>query len=328
MAKNVMGELLSRASHLHTIVDTLTGIFQALKGSTPKEDAHPIVKAASGIFGKGDEVAVLRTILEHDDKGDFHFTPEEIKTLSGFMRYVFSTEKYRSEGVGRVLAWWYANSFRVLVLKLQQQPQKIADRTVTTKSPTPGEGKGQKTDVRKSSEYSDVGDEPRRFFKQVIKIIDDNGGGEDGYEAAIEFFKAWGVPVMPDSAKIDELIALLSEALPTFAEKVKLLPGLTMEAVQKVDGWMEDRYNQVAEQNAQYNWFFRFWLRLAGSPVAEVPREECDEVAEQNDRHHWFLRFRLWLAGSPVAEVPMREPEVELDLVAEAAFETHDSNES
>ncbi len=75
---------------------------------------------------------------------------------------------------------------------------------------------------------------------------------------------------MPDSAKIDELMALLSDALPTLAEKVKQLPGMTMETMQRVNGWMDDQYNQVAERNGQRHWILRKLLSFMGSPVTEV----------------------------------------------------------
>lgn len=230
----------------------LGAVFSAFRGKEPKQDAHPMVHAAYGWSGKGDEIAMQRILLEQlkysyidDDKDgespsdkrkrverQLKEGEEAIDILTHFIRWAYRGQ-YTDTAVGRVISWWYLNQLRVLVVKLNTESVKIADISTVVGD------KDTKT-TRTSAEFSEQGDEAVGFLKHIVFLIKRRGKRVEGYEDALRYFEAWGIPVMPSP----EAVEALETWLKNLSKIVTALPD-----------WLDAESNRIDAQRRAYPWW-------------------------------------------------------------------------
>lgn len=261
---NTVFSLANMYSHLHTVFDTVSKIVSAAGGKEPGSDAPAVVKATYGILGKGDEIAMQHLLHDLrqayiDDAEDKSVGEREgdeaVKTLTDFIEWHFRDDKFKTPS-GRVLMWWYMNSWRVMITKMTTGAVKVgtqkvessskaadddtnfeemlapwviydASENIVSQGPKPRMRASHKADtITETDVFSAKRDQGVRFLQFVVKTINDHSPREEGYEVVLRYFKIWGIPVMPHQNPVewwkDQVTEWLTEDIPGLLEKYKV----------------------------------------------------------------------------------------------------------
>lgn len=216
----------------------VTDLLGAVRGKPPRENAPAAVKALSGAFGKGDEILMQHMLRdfrhsyidESDDKdAGVRAGEEAVKILTDFITWHYHGQQFQTS-TGKVITWWYLNSWRVFITKMTTTPEKIGTKKVVSKTRTDPEPpdpdvlpwvlygprgevlrrgpkpnlttKGHETEVSTESDVYSGNDQGVEFLRYLVKMIKSYDNRVKGFKAVLTFFKAWGIPVMPEKNMI------------------------------------------------------------------------------------------------------------------------------
>lgn len=260
MARSPFMDMLSNTSHLHSIILTMTDIFQAFKGNKPSDNAPVFAKAAYGVSGKGDErdmqhlLQVLResyidpTSDEETRAKQLAEGEEAVVILTDFIEWHFRDTSFRTP-VGRMVSWWYLNSWRVLVTKMSSLSVKRGEKT-TTINGAEGSEKGRAKTVTVEAIMTEAGKQSIQFLKDVVAMIKSKPTREEGYEEALRYFKAWGIPVMPTP-----------DVVQMFEDWLKSIPGVLEELKKLGYDFLNSQHQSYVERRARrpswVNWLIK-----------------------------------------------------------------------
>lgn len=226
-------QIMEGGERAHFILQGIPALVGILMGKEPSENAPQAIKAMSGAFGKGDEILMQHLLQDlrqsYIDEASTHAAGvragnEAVEIMTDFIEWHFRDAQFRTP-TGRIITWWYLNSWRVFITKMTAQPTKIGTKKTVSKGkadakpddtdvmpwvlygpngeilsrgPKPRITSGYEAETTSETDlFSSKNDQGVQFLRHIVAMIKSYNTREEGYEAALRFFKAWGIPVMP-----------------------------------------------------------------------------------------------------------------------------------
>lgn len=222
----------------YTFVDIIGDVMgKKTRGDVPEE-----LKGVYGLFGKEDERAISRLLVELPD--------EDRKLVVKFLYWHFLRHQDRSH-VGAVTVWWFMNAWRTHVTRLSTPKSKTGTTTTKQTVIDPVNPKDKTETITTTENSSGGGNQSLDFLKKIAQIIKDAGPGNEvaGYEDVLRFFQASGVPQMPK----EETLVWLESRIRGFSP---LQPFIA------VHNRVNERVQEIAERDKKRNPISRFIRKL------------------------------------------------------------------
>ena len=197
------------------------------------ENAPPEVKRAVGMFSQGDEIKITNVLLE--------LKPLERKCIIHFLEYLFGPFDRPQSWLMFLVTFAQSNKWRTFVTDLDSPAQKIGNKKVVSsvklhdfsnkdkseteeiisedgkKSTKTGPKPNTETTTTTKDSYSGGSKNTIKFLRLLIKIIrdeemKDGKTVEDGYDAAIAYMRALGIPTMPNKETLEWIEKFVPES--------------------------------------------------------------------------------------------------------------------
>lgn len=222
-----------------------------LGGGQRQGEAVPSeVKLTTGLLASGEEVKSIRTIL-------LGLPEDDQEIILGLFTHHFGSPENPRSWVKALIVWVKMSRFRTLITDLDI-PQREAGTIKTVKIERDSNG-GQVTTTTESKIREGGVAVSELLLRRIVKIVRDReaktGSREEGYQEAISYMRALGIPLLP-TRDVEDWVR---ENIP---DKFEAIMGGTRSLVSRLNRYLEKAAEEDRLREENMPWLIRLLRKI------------------------------------------------------------------